>query len=103
MSIYFIAGSCFHFSVFNALLCATDIDECGRGTHDCDPYANCTDTEGSFMCACNLGYEGNGTDCQGKCALVTLLNHKSRSQAYLPSLFLYCKRWKAGKEAWVLG
>jgi hypothetical protein len=25
--------------------------------------ATCNNTAGSFECACNLGYEGNGTNC----------------------------------------
>ena len=41
-----------------------DIDECAIDTHNCDENANCTDTDGSFQCACLSGYEGNGTFCQ---------------------------------------
>ena len=35
----------------------TNIDECTVGTHYCDEYAHCTDTDGSFFCTCYDGYE----------------------------------------------
>ncbi|KAI8511664.1 hypothetical protein Bbelb_107640 [Branchiostoma belcheri] len=41
----------------------TDIDECAEGTHNCNPHATCTNTPGSFTCACNQGYFGDGFYC----------------------------------------
>ncbi|XP_078678345.1 uncharacterized protein LOC144914402, partial [Branchiostoma floridae x Branchiostoma belcheri] len=41
----------------------TDVDECADGSHSCDPDATCTDTDGSFTCACNSGYSGDGFTC----------------------------------------
>jgi len=41
----------------------TDINECTLGTNNCDVNAQCTNTPGSFTCACNAGYEGDGTTC----------------------------------------
>ncbi|WP_437933073.1 EGF domain-containing protein [Sorangium sp. So ce341] len=51
----------------------TDIDECALGTDDCDANAACTNTPGSFTCACNTGYSGDGTTCTDvdECALGT--------------------------------
>ena len=40
-----------------------DVDECALGTDNCDVNATCTNTGGSFSCACNEGYEGNGVTC----------------------------------------
>eukprot|EP00117_Sycon_ciliatum_P022357 scpid935/ scgid0353/ Receptor-type tyrosine-protein phosphatase S; Receptor-type tyrosine-protein phosphatase sigma len=41
-----------------------DVDECNAdGGHNCDSNATCTNTAGSFTCACNTGYSGNGTVC----------------------------------------
>ena len=46
--------------------CFIDIDECATNTDNCDENALCTDTIGSFTCACNAGFSGNGVTCQGK-------------------------------------
>uniref|UniRef100_A0A0G4FA80 EGF-like domain-containing protein n=1 Tax=Chromera velia CCMP2878 TaxID=1169474 RepID=A0A0G4FA80_9ALVE len=37
-----------------------DIDECSTNVDDCHSAATCTDTTGSFTCACNSGYSGDG-------------------------------------------
>ena len=42
-----------------------DIDECTRD-HDCHTKATCTNTVGSYGCACNDGWIGNGTVCTDK-------------------------------------
>ena len=44
----------------------SDNNECTLGTHNCDKNATCTDTDGSFTCACDTGYTGNGETCTGK-------------------------------------
>ena len=40
-----------------------DIDECMEGTSGCQQ--NCTNSPGSYSCACNVGYtlNANKTDC----------------------------------------
>ena len=52
-----------------------DINECDPSglsseyqhmAHICHDDANCTNTEGSYYCACLDGYSGNGSDCDGK-------------------------------------
>ena len=47
-------------------LISSDIDECAMKTSNCDSDARCTNTEGSFNCSCNRGYDGDGTNCTGK-------------------------------------
>eukprot|EP00295_Goniomonas_pacifica_P012315 CAMPEP_0175886738 /NCGR_PEP_ID=MMETSP0107_2-20121207/45797_1 /TAXON_ID=195067 ORGANISM="Goniomonas pacifica, Strain CCMP1869" /NCGR_SAMPLE_ID=MMETSP0107_2 /ASSEMBLY_ACC=CAM_ASM_000203 /LENGTH=227 /DNA_ID=CAMNT_0017207141 /DNA_START=18 /DNA_END=698 /DNA_ORIENTATION=+ len=42
-----------------------NIDECDTDTHNCDHNAACTDTVGSFECACNAGYTGDGVMAVG--------------------------------------
>ena len=42
---------------------AVDDDECLAGTDNCDSNAQCTNTVGSFICACNTGYSGDGVSC----------------------------------------
>ena len=44
---------------------ATDIDECLTSTHGCHSNADCTNSNGSFSCACMSGYTGNGVNCEG--------------------------------------
>ncbi|AUX34870.1 MULTISPECIES: FG-GAP-like repeat-containing protein [Sorangium] len=41
----------------------TDVNECALSTDNCDANAACTNTTGSFTCACNAGYEGDGVTC----------------------------------------
>ncbi|XP_022102918.1 adhesion G protein-coupled receptor E2-like isoform X2 [Acanthaster planci] len=46
-----------------------DIDECdsstcGSNCDTCHTDANCTNTIGSYTCACNAGYNGDGVTCQ---------------------------------------
>lgn len=43
-----------------------DIDECQLGTDNCDAKAECTNSEGSYTCACKKGYGGDGFTCEGK-------------------------------------
>lgn len=44
-----------------------DLDECARlESNDCDSSALCTNTEGSYVCRCIKGFEGDGKNCTGK-------------------------------------
>ncbi|XP_062372378.1 L-selectin-like [Sardina pilchardus] len=38
-------------------ICYRDIDECARDSSTCGPNAACSNTQGSFSCACNQGYQ----------------------------------------------
>lgn len=40
-----------------------DIDECAAKTSACAETAMCTNTNGSFSCACNKGWQGDGKTC----------------------------------------
>ena len=46
-----------------------DIDECKD--YPCDVNANCTNSDGSYACDCNDGYEGNGTRCTGNAVSIS--------------------------------
>ena len=41
-----------------------DFDECMDGV--CDSNATCTNTDGSYTCACREGYMGDGFSCECK-------------------------------------
>ena len=49
---------------FNYLTCTfcADVDECTE-VSPCDVNANCTNTKGSFICECSIGYTGDGKNC----------------------------------------
>ncbi|XP_065182426.1 uncharacterized protein LOC135813137 [Sycon ciliatum] len=40
-----------------------DEDECATGLHRCDANATCSNTVGSYTCACNQHFSGNGLNC----------------------------------------
>ena len=54
---------------------SSDIGECTAGSHTCHVNADCTNTLGSFDCACRAGYSGDGTVCGSKlCYILQLLS-----------------------------
>ena len=62
---------CATFIVISLFVCTvhyfSDIDECTTGDNNCDPDAECSNTEGNFTCACPTGFVGDGvTECSGK-------------------------------------
>lgn len=56
--------------VFLFILLILDIDEC-EDENNCDLNALCTNTDGSYICRCLRGYEGDGRYCIGINPLVT--------------------------------
>ena len=55
----------FFFFVLFCFLFFSDINECMIGTHTCDAMSSCTNSDGSFECSCNVGFEGDGITCTG--------------------------------------
>ena len=47
-----------------------DILECDATP--CHTHANCTDTDGSYLCECHIGYTGDGYNCSGKLNVAAL-------------------------------
>ena len=43
----------------------SDIDEC-KSYLSCHVNATCTNTDGSYVCECYPGFNGNGQNCKGK-------------------------------------
>ena len=71
----------FYISVNNTmnvlyLLCnPADVDECNdTQLNNCSENATCENGIGNYSCECNEGYEGNGFNCSGECA-IELLQH----------------------------
>lgn len=53
-----------------SVLSTTDLNECETlETSGCDANALCTNTEGSYICRCIKGFEGDGRNCRGKWVL----------------------------------
>ncbi len=46
-----------------------NVDECALGTDTCDANATCTDTDGSYSCACKPGFIGDGSSCTPDCTI----------------------------------
>ena len=51
-------------NLLSVKFCSTDVDECELSF--CSANANCTNTEGSYMCQCQIGFSGDGYICSGK-------------------------------------
>jgi len=53
---------------FKRHLCSffADDNECLRNNGGCHLEAACINTEGSFHCMCDDGFDGNGYDCRGR-------------------------------------
>ena len=47
-------------------ICVSDKNECVDGS-TCGQNAECVNTEGSYMCVCEYGYNGDGQDCTLVC------------------------------------
>ena len=59
------------------------MNECSSPSlNDCDANAACTDTEGSYTCACLDGFEGDGLTCSNinECADPALNNCDNNAQ-----------------------
>jgi len=55
----------FFLSFFFEIKWNIDINECSTNNGGCATTAKCTNTIGSFTCACNSGYDGDGFNCEG--------------------------------------
>ena len=49
----------------SAVFPLSDTDECSSNTDDCSHLATCTNTDGSYLCECIVGYTGDGVSCTG--------------------------------------
>ena len=66
----FIDEVFWYVSCVSACSLYTDIDECKNGLHECHRlFADCQNTEGSYICSCKEGFTGSGKNCidQNEC------------------------------------
>ena len=63
------------FYVSDCCFSRVDIDECKLNTHECDRNASCNNTEGSYQCTCDSGYQGTGRICAGNRIIEFVHNH----------------------------
>ena len=49
--------------IITVIIFPADVDECEIDIHSCNRNAVCTNTEGSFTCACYPGFTGDGLQC----------------------------------------
>ena len=52
--------------LFTFCLILLDTDECEDERNECNDNALCTNTEGSYVCRCLEGYQGDGKTCIGR-------------------------------------
>ena len=81
----------FNISYSNALYVTynshADIDECSANSHSCDIKAVCSNTVGSYACACKAGFTGDGKTCTGK----LLRRCKTHFQKDVRACFFYIR------------
>ena len=63
--IIFLRNGYYKFICAHHYISGLDIDECGVGNNQCHEDAHCTNTEGSYVCACLPGFQGDGYNCTG--------------------------------------
>ena len=60
------APYCFICSQLQCVFTSADKNECATPeTNQCNANSLCTNTEGSYVCRCLNGYQGDGLQCQG--------------------------------------
>ena len=83
---------------FRYTLFCSDINECT--SNPCDNNAVCTDVHGSFVCACNNGYSGDGFTCQSKVVIVVtgvVLKKTEMYRHFLVHVGQEAQLWSGGR------
>ena len=82
-----------------------DIDECSGGNHTCDrDRATCTNTIGSYKCACKDGYDGDGEACiapgklSGDYCLTAGKNRSMPKKLHFYSMDTFASKWTCARR-----
>jgi len=64
-----------------------ELDECAKGLDDCQHQ--CTNTVGSYSCACKFGYElhSNGKECEDACGGIIQETNGTLVSPSFPNLY----------------
>ena len=64
-----VNGTCYCVTEWEGATCDTDVDECEKGTFQCDQQnTKCENNAGGYDCVCKVGYQlNNSSVCVGKC------------------------------------
>ena len=81
---------------FSYFLIFVDVDECS--TTPCDSNGECKNTDGSFVCICNIGYVGNGFTCAGKLFLLSSFNVITASNIVTNEDIAFFNNWNLIKS-----
>jgi hypothetical protein len=71
-----------HLSLPHTHIIKSDVDECALRIAKCSNNAQCVNTVGSYTCACNEGWAGDGLTCQGTQCCSPLSLHVKGVLAY---------------------
>ena len=70
------SGDCTCKSGWEGSDCGTNIDECSNiATYSCPTNSACVDTNGSYVCSCNVGFAYAGGQCVGKYLYQNILKY----------------------------
>ena len=66
-------GTCYCYEGWEGIHCSEDVKECTRYPSICGNNAICQETNGSYTCLCNDGYEKTLEGlCESKCHIVSV-------------------------------
>ena len=63
----------------------SDVDEFSASSPVCASNANCSNTRGSYICACRAGYTGDGKTCRGSFENVSLIYRGLGTFFFIPT------------------
>lgn len=80
----------------------TDIDECERHEHDCQPSQECINSVGAFTCQCPDGYRKVGTECVGEIFWISPLIGVIKLNWAIMRFFIFSPIYNGGFESQIM-